>query len=341
MRRGLVATGAIAIVVLVLAELAARALSPFLPEPKLWADDATTVKVAQLEARAGTCTDLIVAGNSMGRDAFVPAVFSAADPARRTAWNASLDAASPPLLRRWLTEVVVPRARPATVVLTLASLDVNANSKAARSVRDSYDSAPLSRPGLWGKVEATVVGSSALLQRRTELRQPSLLWDALGRARSGQRPATLDASGLPGVLGADGEGLSRRPLRYTGSPASKAFLTGQLLNDYQLDAGLLTAEADLVRALQGAGVSVVLLVLPVTDDYAALHPGGKEQFDAFLALARSTATATGVPFIDLARGTAADRFADTNHLNAAGADAFSRDLPGLLAASGVEPRRCG
>src|SRR5689334_3874082 len=214
------ATGiGVGIVVLLVLELATRQLAPYLTEPKLWGDDATTVKVAQMDARAGGCTDLVLAGNSMGRDAFDPATFTAADPAHRPAYNASLDAASPELLERWVTEEVVPRLHPRTVVLSLASLDVNANSRAGQSAVSAYDAAALSRPGWWGRVEAAAVDASDLVRYRTDLRSPGEVWDALNRARDGQPAPRLSPAGLPGVLGGDGQGISRRDLHYTGSAA--------------------------------------------------------------------------------------------------------------------------
>src|SRR5262249_7010790 len=137
-----------------------------------------------------------------------------------------------------------------------------------------------------------------------------------------------------------GDGLSRRPLHYTGSPASKAFLTSQLLNDYQPDPGLLSSEAELIRALRADGIDVALVVLPVTDDYLALHPGGAPQFDSFLGDVRRLATDTSTPLLDLHAGRPVDQFADTHHLNGSGADALTRQLPDLLAAQGVAVRRC-
>lgn len=340
LRRAALVTAVVVVVVLVVAELGARALGPYLPEPTLWGDEATKTKVGQMDARTGTCTDLVVAGNSMGRDAFIPSGFQTADPDRRRAYNASLDAASPPLLARWLTEEVVPRTRPATVVLTLASLDVNSNSKAAQSVREKYDDAPLTKAGAGGRAEASAIRTSAILQHRTELRQPSVVWSALDRARRGEQTAPADSS----VLGPDGEGLSRRSLHYTGNPASKAFLTGQLLNDYSLGAAgqptMFDAERSLIDELRARGITVVLAVLPVTDDYIGLHPGGRAQFDDFLGRTRQLATETGVPLLDLHAGHDVAEFADTHHLNADGAERFTQSLPALLQQNGVPVRRC-
>jgi hypothetical protein len=326
--------------VLVVMELGTRALAPYLTEPQLWGDDATTVKVVQMDARSGACTDVVLAGNSMGRDAFDPATFRAADPAHRSAYNASLDAASPELLERWVTDEVVPRLHPSTVVLTLASLDVNANSAAGRAAVRAYDDAVLSRPGATGKLEAAAVGDSDLVRYRSDLRQPSEVWDALGRARRGTPAPRLSADGLPGVLGADGQGLSRRSLHYTGSSVTKAFLTGQLLNDYAVGSDQLAAEGRLIDALRDHGTQVAVVVMPVTDDYRNLHPGGAAQADQFSADAKALAGDHHASFIDLERSAPVDQFADTHHLNGAGADAFSQALPSRLTDAGITPTTC-
>jgi hypothetical protein len=331
---------AVAAVILLVLELGARALAPYLPEPKLWGDDATTVKVAQMDARASACTDLVLAGNSMGRDAFDPQTFAAADPAHRSAYNASLDAASPELLERWVTEEVVPRLHPRTVVLTLASLDVNDHSLAGQSAVRAYDDAVLSRPGVLGKVEATAAQKSALVRYRADLRQPGEVWDAIGRARDGTQADRLSADGIAGVLGADGQGLSRRTLHYSGSSVTKAFLTGQLLNDYAVGDAQLAAEGRLIDTLRNEGIAVALVLPPVTDDYRNLHPGGPAEVDRFVATARGLADQHHAAFVDLTRTAPVEQFADTHHLNGAGADAFSRALPDRLAQAGLPVTGC-
>jgi hypothetical protein len=330
------------VVVLVLLELGARALGPYLTEPQLWGDDATTVKVAQMDARAatGACTDVVVAGNSMGRDAFVPAAFTATDPAHRPAYNASLDAASPELLERWVTDEVVPRLHPKTVVLTLASLDLNANSLAGQAAVQAYDDATMSRPGVWGRIEADAAQDSALVRYRAQLRQPAEVWSALGRLRDGTAAPRLSADGIPGVLGPDGEGVSRRDLHYNGSPVTKAFLTGELLNDYVVGDDQVAAEGRLIDDLHDQGIDVVLALPPVSDDYRALHPGGPAAVDRFVTTAHQLADQHHAQFVDLTSTATPDQFADTHHLNGAGADAFTRALPERLAAAGVPVNPC-
>ena len=87
-------------------------------------------------------------------------------------------------------------------------------------------------------------------------------------------------------------------------------------------------------------VDVVLVVLPVTADYQALHPNGRADVDDFVGRVRRAADQSGARLIDLHTETNDGWFADTHHLNQTGADELSRRLPELLAEQGVEARRC-
>jgi len=335
----------VVVIVLVLAEGGARALGPYLPEPQLYGDDATQVKVAQMDGLGASCVDVVLAGDSMGRDAFDPAAFSDADGAHRRAYNASLDAASPAVLRRWLLEEVLPRLHPTTVVVTIASLDLNAHGNATVSARAAYETAALTRPGPGGRVAAWLTTTSDLVRYRTELRDPATLGDAIEDWRAGQPAARRPTTGIDGLLGGGGQGLSRRALRYRADVGTTSFTRSQLLGSYEIDADQVDAAHDLIRELRGQGVQVAIVVLPVTADYVALHPRGEADFDAFLAVARDLATDAGTPLVDLHAPDAsapAEMFADTHHLNEQGARWFSSTLPRRLADAGITTGpRCG
>ncbi len=342
LRRPLALLLAATLAILLVGEGAARAASPYLPEPIVYGDETTQAKVAQLDQLGPGCTDVVLAGNSMGRDAFDPSAFTTADPEHRRAYNASLDAASPALLRRWLDEEVVPRAHPATVVLTLASLDLNARAAATVSARAAYDDAPATGTGALGRLGAWVESHSTLVRYRAELRDPTALGDAIGQLRAGAPLPRLSADGIPGLIGGSGQGLSRLRLHYRHDATTKSFTRDQLLAGYTIDPAQVADEKALIADLQAAGTTVALVVLPVTADYVALHPRGQADFDAFLAATRQIAADTGAPLIDL-HGERGDeqRFADTHHLNADGQAWFTTTLPARLADSGVlRGRRC-
>lgn len=329
-RRRLLLVAVAAIAVVLATEGGARLLAPYVTEPQRYGDDATAVKVAQMDELGADCIDVVLAGNSMGRDAFDPELFRAADREGRRAYNASLDAASPELLERWLTDEAVSRLRPDTVVLTLASLDVNASGPATRAALDAYDGAEQTRSDLIGRLGVAAGSVSELVAYRTELRDPSELRAALDRLAAGDHAERVSVEGIDGVLGAGGEGLSRRSLRYRGDAGAKAFTRQQLLRDWSLDPRQLDASSATIDELRAAGIDVVLVVLPVTSDYIDQHPGGEADFTTFLTAAEDLAASTGVALIDLHDAAPIEHFADTHHLNGEGTAWFSAELAARL-----------
>ncbi len=342
MKRVLVVLGVV-VVVVVLAEVGVRALSPYLPEPALWTDDTTAVKVAQLDALADGpgCVDLVFAGNSMTRDGLVPTTFTAADPEARSAYNAALDAATPALLDRWVLEEVDARVDPDGVVLGLSSFDLNDEAQIGQSALAAYDQAPLTRDDVFGRLQAPLIEHLDLFRYRNSLRDPQEVWHAFGRWRDGEREPRLDASGIDGLLGAEGEGLSRRDLHDQPSPVTDRFARTELLNDFHLGGDQTDATRDLLDGLADRGVDTAVVVMPVTDDYIQLHPGGRAQFQEFLDLAEELATDAGATFVDLHDFGPGDAwFADTHHLNEEGATQLSEALPGLLPSDFATGDRC-
>lgn len=335
----LAAGAAALVVVLALAEVGARAVSPYLPEPQLWTDDTTTVKVAQLDAL--DCADLVFAGNSMTRDGLDPVAFGAADPEGRRSYNASLDAATPALQERWVLDEVDPRVTPDGVVLGVSSFDLNDSAAIGQTALGAYDGAPLSRDDLFGRLQAPFIRASALFRHRNELRDPETLWDGLGAWRDGERRPRLGPDGIDGVLGPAGQGLSRQDLIYQPSPLTERFAQNELLNDFHLGGEQTEAAAALLDGLAEREVDTALVVLPVTEDYVDLHPGGVAQHEEFLALVERIADEHGAEFIDLHDLAPDDSwFADTHHLNATGAEALSTALPGLLPEGFATGDRC-
>jgi hypothetical protein len=332
----------VAVVVIVLAEVGVRLLAPYLPEPKLYGDDSTAVKAAQLERVGDTdrCATVVVAGNSMARDDFVPSSMAPGLDDGVVVYNAALDAASPDLLARWLPDHVLPSTDPDLVVIGLSSFDLNDEARISRSALDSFSAAPLSRDDPFGDLQQPLVRHVALFRHRRELRDPVTVWSSLDRARRGVRESRPDPAGIAGVLDADGAGLSRRDLQYTASPGSDTLLRRELLNDFAIGGRQTSSLRRLLTDLGDSGVDVVLAVLPVTDDYIVAHPDGAADHDRFLGLVDEIAAEADVTRLDLHDWAEVDDFADTHHLAGAAADRLSADLPSLLTEAGVALPGC-
>jgi hypothetical protein len=329
-KRAVVVLGVV-VAVLVVAEVGTRALSPYLPEPTLYTDDTTTVKVAQMDEL--DCVDVVFAGNSMTRDGLDPEVFAEAGAGDPAVYNAALDAATPALLNRWVLDEVDPRINPEAVVLGLSSFDLNDEASIGQTALDAYDAAPLTRNDLSGRLQKPFLRTFDLFAYRNDLRDPEALWDGVSRWRDGEQEPRLGPEGIEGLLGPDGQGLSRRDLQYTPSPVTDRFVTTELLNDFRLGGAQTEATRELLAGLDDRGVDTTVVVLPVTEDYVDRHPGGEAQFEEFLELSRQLADDTGATFIDLHDLAPDDSwFADTHHLNATGSEGLSRELAERLGA---------
>lgn len=331
-RASLVAV-AVMVGIVVLAEVATRGLADHLPAPDLWADASTATKVAQMDAleEGPGCVDVVFAGNSMTRDGIDPAVFTAADPTGRTAYNAALDAATPELIQRWVPDEVVPRLSPDTVVIGLTSFDFNEGADLTASALEAYEGAPYTRDDLLGRLEQPFLDHVALFRHRVELRDPELVWQSVGRWWRGEQSEQPDPAGIDDLLGPAGQGLSRRDLTYGGSAVAQQILLDQLLNDYAPSEGQAEALTDLVVGLEDDGIQPVLLLLPITEDYESLHPDGAADYEEFRQEVLEIGEQTGTTVVD-AHDWAPDEavFADTHHLNGQGADQLSAALPELL-----------
>jgi hypothetical protein len=327
----------VALVVLLSGELAVRAAEPYFDAPEVWADQATAVKIAQLDDI--DCADVVFVGSSMARDAFVPEVFSDADPAHRASYNAALDAASPQLLEHWVLDQVAPRANPGAVVIGVASFELNRGSTITVAAEEAYQRSAYSGTGFANRLEGWFTRQLALVRNRATLRDPSALASAWQRWRDGARADRPSSAGIPGVLAEDGHGLSRRERHYSPSADAQAFVEEQLLGDYAISTEQTDALERLIRSLRRDGVEVALVELPVTDDYLALHPRGADDDRDFQRAIRDLADRTGavvVPRVDVPD----EAFADTHHLNGEGADQLSAALPGLLADAGLPVSGC-
>jgi hypothetical protein len=328
-----------AIACLLATEGIARALAPAMPEPEIWPDDATTLKVAQIDALG--CADVVFVGNSVARDGLDPRTFTEADRFHRSAYNAALDAAAPLQQAEWLLGEVLPHLAPSVVVWSLTSPDLNDAAPAGGAALESYGSSIGGRDDLLGRLQRPLVDHVALARYRTTLGDPGALATAVADRLAGDRAPRISAEGLPGLIGDGGEGLSRRDLRYVpDDPVVGSFVRAQLLEDFAVGGTQQDAAASLIADLGAAGIEVVLVVPPVTDEFVALHPDGQVSWDRYRDAVTDIAEQTGVPVIDLADGAADPLFADTHHLNADGAAWMSQQVAAELDDLGITSGDC-
>lgn len=319
---------ATAVVVCLLAELGVRVITPRLPDPLEWHSYEAQLKVEQMNELADRGGARIVfLGSSMMNSAADPAQFPAQTDGEVVAYNASLGAGLPQISVPWAENVVYPRLDPKIVVIGVSSLDL-----AARG-RDLYDffakseaaRLALGTASLLDRAEHRLEGGSALYRHRGSLRDPALLL----RAVTGRRTAAT----LPEVLSISPLGFQAylADERYeTRDPRARRALL-RALPDFEVggfDAQILTG---FIERSEADGRRIVLVKMPVTEEYIALHPNGVVSYREFETELARIASKTHADLIDLDGLRDHKFFADENHLNGLGTERFTRRIGRALA----------
>lgn len=302
----------LAVVVVVVVDAAFRLVAPSLPEPLIWSSEEAQAKVARMEDLAGR-VDVAVVGSSVVDLGFDPA----AEP-ELGAYNAALRGASAEVIARWTADVVVPRLDPQTVVIGVTSRELSPNDTEQIGATRDFLAAPAMRRLLG--TETVMNGAerqagrvSAIFRYRTVLRRPLLIFEGRDRLDSGVE------------LSASGWDRSQEDTTYQDSEGVKQFFRSVPLRDFAVG----TREQDrfetLAKALRSRGKDVVILNMPVTEDYIDLHPRKRTDYEAATAALRRVAERAGARFVDA--GVWPSRFfSDPIHLNGDGASKLTGEV---------------
>lgn len=313
-----------AALVLVAAEGALVLAEGALPAPVEWYNVTAHAKALQMErrARARMATDVVFVGPSTVFRGIHADLFEREDPRGRSAYNAGVNGGYPPVMRRWVTEEVVPRLRPRTVVYGLSSLDFH--DRIFRGSVDAYRTARATRKGLLAAGERLVARLSRLIKYRQLLQDPEeypYVRRALTGATEGRVERQVQALSPTGFRAK--QPISRRERLATDRAILRGFDVG--------GRGTRHVEAT-VEHLRARGIEVVFVNMPVPDRFVALHPNGAadyRRFERHLArLARALHVELLQPPRSLKRG---GLYADNVHLNERGAQRFTRWLAATLA----------
>jgi len=289
-----------ALLVLVAAELGARAIEATDPPLVTWYDAATQQRVPMMDDRTA---DVAFVGTSIAWQGFVPATFTEADSAGRSAFNAGLAGAVPVVMEPWILNEVEPRLDPTVVVWGLSSFDFAPNY--GETQRDAYASAPETRTGALAWMDRNARRFSALIRLRTLLRQPSKL---LGTEAAETREDIADAAR---ITGADGGRLD-----FT---IDKGDLRGRIvtarLKNFEPDAVDLDAVRRTALELEARGVELVLVQMPVPTILIERHPNGPADYAKTGSTIRELGAELGVDVIDFDGMFDDDAFVDFTHLD--------------------------
>lgn len=316
----------VAVVLLLLgAEVVVRVVEDRLPPPSGWISDEYPMKIDQIDDLADDGgVGVVLLGSSVTDTAVDPALLGDAATGGRGAYNAGLIAATPVITETWAGELVVPRLRPDTVVIAVSSRDLNGNGAGMRSQDERFRSSLggeslLGTHSLADGVEWWLLEHSALVRNRESLRRPI-------EAFTDYDPPDRNATEIT-ELGFETHLLDEQ---YRSDDVALDFFRREPLRDFAVTDDQLDALRRLVAHLEDGGVRVVLLDVPVTEDYIELHPRGADDMAAYEEAIDEVAAETGA---DVLRPGVwpTELFSDPLHVNGAGVERLSAELDAYLA----------
>jgi hypothetical protein len=313
MARRVLVTVACCVVVLLVGEVAARALEDDLPPVLEWHSAEAEKKVDQMDGFAAQGgADVVFFGSSLANAGLVPEVFDDALGGSVLTYNAGLSAGMPLIVEPWADDVALPRLDPQLVVFGLSSFDFTDHAS-VDVFYDAFVSAPageraVGQDGFLDHLDRWLDDRSALWRDKAVLRNPMNVVDALRGRGPGPDPV-LDAMGP----------LGRTAYRETQQFADRAAAGGPPVGEWAPGHRNPEALERLIDRIHGAGGSVVLVDMPVTDEFVDAHGNGQADYDTYLAMLRDLGQRTGTPV--LVHSTMRDHryFADIVHMNITGA----------------------
>jgi hypothetical protein len=306
MRRSIVRFSIGFLLIVLIAEIGARVLMESSTPALRWYDDTAALKIDALDERAES--DVVFAGTSMAWQAFVPQIH--ADATGDVGYNAGLAGGTPEVMDRWLTEEVASRSKPRTVVWGVSSFDLAPNYGEENA--EAYDSAAETSQGVLNEIDRALSGVSTLIKERSVLRDPNEIWG------EGREKRDADLATAEKYLGVDGERLDFR--EDTGRELRR--VTQARLAGFSPDPQDVATIEETVAELQGDGVEVVFVELPVPPRFVELHPEGESDHAEVGATFSQIAERTGSRFLRLSEGYDDDDFVDFTHLDQPGIERF-------------------
>ena len=334
-RRTLVRVVVVALVVVVLAELAVRAGADRFPTPQTWYHPSAQVKVDQMQAiaEAGERRPVVVVGTSQMAMGVDPAVLSEDLPGHPGTYNAALLAGYPLVTRRFVPEEVVPTLHPDLVVFGVSHLDLQEGAE------PPYDDALATSASPWAAVERWLSDRSYLVRHRDALRNPGLWRQLLGGGVDGlvERYRTA-AIGPDGVWTYPRQGSCQDPAVDAGDDdlaIERADPGGDGSALPPVDPERVQAVWDTVEGLEEDGVAVAVVLAPLPDCHFTTAEERQRWQEARAELAAGT-EARGATWIDVTDQLRDDElYYDTGHLDEAGSARFSALLAAALVDAGL------
>ncbi|MEZ4714385.1 MAG: hypothetical protein R3A44_44805 [Caldilineaceae bacterium] len=233
-------------------------------------------------------------------------------------FNGALEAL-PPSGILWFLQIYLQEVQPQTIVYGLTPQDLNANNTFAHNVLDLLADSPAALAqtahGWRGWLTARLLHGSNLYRYRFVLHQWLL--------RGGQPPA-------PYKINFDARGFAGGTLRLTDESSAERTKHYAVIGNmrYAISPSEVAALQQIIQLCADRGVHLVLMNMPLTDDYYASFPNAAADYAAYLSTLTAIADAAHIPLWDMEALppnqalTDAD-FYDFHHLNRQGAAKLS------------------
>lgn len=306
-----------AIVIALAAEGAARLTVNAAEAPVLrWHDFSSQFKVRQMDELALTEVaggGLVIIGTSMAQQDLIPELFI--DPSGTGAtYNAGLNGGVPVVMEPWLIDQVIPRLRPNVVVWGLSPLDLSAVY--GNSVKDAYDQAFETRPGVLAATDRWASSFSMLVSARAVLREPTMLFGTEAAARNQQ---AIEAAAELGVLG-------ERNVFEVELGLERQREVSDRVSPFRLDRDDLAAIARTVFSLRESNIEVFLVELPVPERFVTLMENEEADYQLFRDAVAQLGIQLDVEVLTSGVQLSEDDFVDFTHMTLDAARRFTTDI---------------
>ena len=246
----------------------------------------------------------------------------------RPAFNAALNGSGMQAWELWIRSVVVPRLRPDVIVLGFNAEGLNDHGIQQKQYYESMITSPYGarldgRGRLVDRIEGWWAARSYLIRYRSLLRRP---WSAIqNRHKNDRRGAATEA----GTLATITEFMSRP---YKAQPPGLVPGWRRQFNDYTPGGSMLTRLDDLKRFLDGEGIRLLLVRMPISRDIVGVQPTWETDRQRFASVIDPFIREKGIASFDAeaALGSSPEIFVDSVHLNRRGSDLISAQLAEAL-----------
>jgi hypothetical protein len=260
----------IAVGIFLVAELLVRSFADSIPAPVIWSGPEMQIKYSQMQhlRHTGRTGGIVIVGSSVADVGFDPARMATDAATRIPIYNASLLGANVETVRWWTDHVVIPILHPREIVFGVSSREVNANDPEGAQLGAQFFAAPAVRhlsgtESFWERLERYGGDVSYLFRYRKTFRHPSQLVDQSTSMQFQEKQSTSLGFELFFTGG-----------MYQRSAADNNFFQTTILRHFAVAPSKVGIIAGILDDVHRAGIRMLVVDVPVTQDYVALHPAG-------------------------------------------------------------------